>query len=222
MREYWYARYESQCWYKNTFLVDEFDQISKVKKEDDWNNIEGSGCHFVCLAMILEVNPAYLASKLKDKGYFSEDAGINAINLKGEECKLVWDRNKPFEEGKKGELKIDDVYIQGEGMVSFTIRLKVIEKPASREHAIKIIKKHKNNGDHIIFGYSDHSRLIAGKGDDDFLVWDPDTSPSATSEENNIKGKLTLNWFYSEYSNNRIFKDETPEYWVYSVDKRIE
>jgi len=78
----WYKQYECQCWYKNTFLVNNFSQISKVNSNDrEWNNIEDYGCNFVCLSMIVGINPAYLSSKLKDLKFFRVDRSLKSKKL---------------------------------------------------------------------------------------------------------------------------------------------
>src|SRR5438046_2615186 len=78
----WYHHYESQCWYTNTFLVNEFFQIGRARTRlGEWNNIHGCGCNFVCIAMMLGLNPAYLASLLGRQGFFREDRTIPARRL---------------------------------------------------------------------------------------------------------------------------------------------
>ena len=103
----WYNKYESQCWYSNTFLVNEFQQISRaIKGDKEWNNVMGSGCNFTCLAMMMGVNPAYLASELKKKKFFKPDRSIRSKKLNGEYGFLVWDKNEPYKNKKISLLKI--------------------------------------------------------------------------------------------------------------------
>lgn len=66
----WYRQYYSQTWYANTFLVRRPNQIGRTFDGKEWNNIYDSGCHFTCLATILAVDPARLASELKDEPFF--------------------------------------------------------------------------------------------------------------------------------------------------------
>ena len=89
--ETWYDNYESQCWYENTFLVNEFSQISRANEGNrEWNNIEGSGCHFVCLSMIVGINPAYLSSELSKLKFFRADRSLKSTKLNGDPGYLVW------------------------------------------------------------------------------------------------------------------------------------
>ena len=94
----WYERYESQCWYENTFLVNDFRQIARViEKDREWNNIKDSGCNFTCIAMILGINPAQLASEIRkqDPSFFQADRTLKTKKLNGDGGFLVWDKNAP-------------------------------------------------------------------------------------------------------------------------------
>lgn len=211
----WYDKYESQCWYKNTFLVSEFHQISKVDvKDGEWNNIEGSGCHFVCLSMMIGINPAYLASKLKCSNYFKLDRSLKSKKLDGTSSFLVWDKNEPSKKNPVVEIK--NVYHPVKGVVDITIRFLEIIKTNDINETNVLIEKNKFKGNHVICGYGDHSRLVAGKDNDNYYLWDPDLSE--TEIQKNILGEYDLRWFYNLYSNDGDFSNEVAEYWVYAVE----
>src|SRR5947208_1734888 len=101
----WYRQYESQCWYTNTFLVNHVREIARAwNGYREWNNINESGCNFVCLAMMLELNPAYFASLLAAHKFFRRDKQCAARALiNGERRRhvhLVWDANRPYPPGE--------------------------------------------------------------------------------------------------------------------------
>lgn len=216
MLEVWYEKYENQCWYKNTYLVREPNQISRaIQNDEEWNNIHDSGCHFVCLSMILGLNPAYLSSVLIDKdGYFKEDKAIKSMAINGKKTFLVWDENKPNKDMKEVSLK--GVYHPVKGVTDITIKFKKVEFENDIEKANDLIAKHHTEGKHIICGYSDHSRLIAGVSDGEYFLWDPDVENRKIKEH--LDGCYTLDCFYKEYSNDGDYKDEKAQYWVYSVE----
>jgi len=213
--ETWYRNYESQCWYKNTFLVNKASQISQaVKNEREWNNIYGSGCHFVCLSTIIGINPAYLASELKELKFFGYDRSIKSKNLKDKKTFLVWDRNEPHNKYKS--IKISNIFHPEHGVVDITIRFIEIIKTDKIEEANILIKNHKLKGNHIICGYQDHSRLVAGINKNKYFLWDPDINETDVTK--NISGQYDLEWFYSAYKNVNEFSEQIAEYWVYSVN----
>jgi len=211
----WYDKYESQCWYKNTFLVKNPSQISQATSGDrEWNNIEGSGCNFVCLSMIIGINPAHIASYLKDtNGYFGIDKSLASKNLKGESTHLVWDRNKPSFKGD--EITIKEIHHPEKGITNVTVKLEIIEMESDIVKARELITKHKSDGKHIICGYDDHSRLVAGTKSGEYYLWDPDLE--STKLDDNINGEHSLDWFYSMYASEKKYANKSAEYWVYSV-----
>lgn len=71
--------FESQCWYKNTYLVSQTNYICES------NSVYNSGCHFTCIAMMFGITPAYLSSLLSVCNYFTIDGNG-----------LMWDQNRPF------------------------------------------------------------------------------------------------------------------------------
>ena len=210
----WYQAYESQCWYKNTFLVNSFDQISKVcKRNGEWNNVEGSGCHFVCLSMIAGINPARLSSALKELQFFKPDRSLRSKKLNGNGSFLVWDQNEPHETYK--EITIKNVFLSAGRVVDISIEFIEIVKTNEIAEANKLIETHRSKGNHIICGHNDHSRLVAGMNDGKYYLWDPDLTD--TNIEDNINGKYDLPWFYELYAKKKQFVNELAEYWIYSV-----
>src|SRR5258706_14854896 len=99
----WYGRYESQCWYTNTFLVNRPSEIARATGGfREWNNVYGSGCNFVCVSTMLGLNPAYLASLLATQNFFRPDKWTPARPLRPQaptqKTYLVWDDTRPYPE----------------------------------------------------------------------------------------------------------------------------
>ena len=201
----WYKKhhYQSQNWYSSTFLVHYFKDISKVdRRKGEWNNIEESGCHFVCLSMMLGVNPAYLASKLREnrKHYFLSDSSLSAKRLNsGENTKLVWDRNYPSSEGEYIEVK--NIYLPSRGFCNVSLELKNYKQTHELHTTTDSILKAKKKGLHIICGSADHSLIIVGsRNKNNFLFWDPDTSEMNVKEVHQmIDEGLKLTKVVNEY-----------------------
>ena len=177
----WYDKnsYQSQNWYSSTFLVHHFKDISRAKKgSKEWNNVEESGCHFTCFSMIMGVNPAQLASKLRSsrKHYFLSDSSIPSIKLNTEQSShLVWDKNNPSEVGEK--VCIDNIFIPSKGCCNVSLELTQVNESPSLIEATSWINQKKREGLHIIAGPESHSFLVAGMNyKKQLLVWDPDTS----------------------------------------------
>lgn len=216
--EKWY-KYESQCWYRNTFLVNRPSEISFATTQDNtgWNNIYDAGCHFVCLAMIIGINPAYLASTLgENKNHFKEDDGIDSLFLNGTEGLLIWDQNKP--DKKNQELILKSMQHPEYGFTD--INIKLIDKKYTNDEklASDIIRSARSKSRHVICGYDDHSRLVAGINSNKFFLWDPDTStfPKNKGLKKHLNGDYDLEKFYLEYERS-IEKEEVAEYLIYSV-----
>jgi len=254
MLEQWYDHYESQCWYENTYLVNKPEQISqRIKleegdKEGEWNNIYDSGCNFVCLSMIIGINPAYLASRLKLLSFFELDTDDDyealRINteVRNEDDYLVWDINRPCEKKHKSsdkyahEVKINKVFHPTKGLVDITLKFEHLDKARNHEVASKKIKIAHEAGMHVICGYEDHSRLVAGqrKIDGQYYLWDPDISTAngdliddevgeETMIQRNLGGEYTIKTFFDCYSEDEEYKDEKAELWIYSLEvKRAE
>lgn len=212
----WYDSFQSQCWYKNTFLINSPKQISRVNKGDrEWNNIEGSGCHFVCLSMILGMNPAYLASKLAELNFFKIDRSLPSTKLDLTPSYLVWDKNEPYK--NTPSITIDNVFYSNKNkLCDITINFLDIIETNNIQEANEIIKNHRLKGNHIICGYSDHSRLVSGVKNKKYFLWDPDLTE--TNIADNISGTYDLNWFYNLYSTQKEYTNRKAEYWIYSID----
>jgi hypothetical protein len=206
----WYKRYESQCWYRNTFLVNRFRDIAKTIKGGEWNNIKDSGCHFVCLSMIIGINPAYMASELVNKQFFKSDRSLEAKKLSGCEGKLVYDQEAPSKPSHKVLLR--SIWHPDEGKVDIKISFIAKEKASNRTDAAEIIKEASDNNQHIICGYDDHSRLVAGIKNRNYFLWDPDLT--ATELQRNINGEYTIKWFFHEYAKDKNYKNKSAEFWV--------
>lgn len=212
----WYERYESQCWYDNTFLVNDFRQIARVLNGDrEWNNIKDSGCNFTCIAMILGINPAHLASEIRkqDPGFFQVDRSLKTKKLNGTEGFLVWDKNAPHK--KRSKLILENIIHPTKGKTDLNLQFIKIEKTSDIEQAKDIIKKARKNGQEIICGYDDHSRLVAGSKAGTYFLWDPDTVE--TDWQKNINGEYTIDWFFNEYKDLKEYKNKEAEFWHYSV-----
>ena len=184
----WYGieNYKSQCWYRNSFLVNNPSQISRVVDGDEeLNNIYDSGCHFTSLAMMIGCDPSYLASIFGGEGtYFEEDDDLGSIALDKSETYLVWDMNKPSE--IDGTVCVENIWLilpmPGFYNVSLTLRHKNMDV-RTYEDAFNYISEHHNNGLHIISGDSAHSVLVVGDAQGDYLVWDPDIDESKPKNE---------------------------------------
>jgi len=224
--EKWYENYESQCWYNNTYLIKEASNISyaTIDGKKCWNNINDSGCHFVCLAMIIGINPAYLSSALgENKNYFKEDTTIDSLYINGTEGSLIWDQNKPDKENPEIELK--NIFHPKYGLTDVVIKCIDIKKTNNENKANSIINTAHSNDMHVICGYEDHSRLVAGINCYKYFLWDPDTSsfPDNKGLKNHLNGEYNLEKFYSEYEGwieKEKHKEEIgieAEYWIYSV-----
>lgn len=206
----WYKDYWAQTWYKNTFLVRRPNQIAQVIDHDhEWNNIYDSGCNFSCLAMMVGIDPARLASELSSHNYFFADSSLPATYLAGKSGGLVWDQNAPHR-GLKA-IKLKNIW-HPRRQRRVTIALRYVKTSTSRsyEEGRKLVAAIRDGGRHVICGPKDHSHLVAGTVDGDFFVWDPDDSE--TSVERNLAGEFTLRELFHECEGEPI------EFWEYQVD----
>ncbi|MCE4937454.1 hypothetical protein [Aliivibrio fischeri] len=193
----WYPTYyyESQCWYRMSFLVNQTNYICES------NSIYQSGCHFSCMAMILGVNPAYLANLLAVKGYFSIDC-----------TGLMWDQNKPSI--KDEQISIVKHHNKDGFQNSKSIKLIDIYSSDSLTKLEGVIQKYHQKDIHIIIGTKTHSLLVAGETDNSFYVWDPNTEIEKNESKaisNNVNGIYDLDWVFKHY------KAKVLEIWVYKV-----
>ena len=220
---YWYHEFWAQNWYKNTFLVhDPVDIARAIRGDKEWNNIHDSGCHFTCLAMIIGLDPARLASELssnEEADYFCEDTDIKAIDLGSNRTNLVWDQNKPNTKAKPIKLKNiwltsskDSKPIRARGDV--TLKYIGFTKTKKYDKAVDTVKRIEKEGHHIICGPSDHSILIAGEKGDDYFLWDPDIS---CDEVGNVQKAMN-----GSYTLRQLFEDNKSqgaiEFWEYKLE----
>lgn len=214
--ESWYEEYWSQNWYKNTFLVSKPQQIAKVNKaKGEWNNIAESGCHFTCLAMIVGIDPARLASELSSKKYFLPDPKLQANRLSDTTGGLVWDQNAPHSELKSVVLEnIWHSRLRSE--TSVEIRFIKISSTTNHTAGKKLVTEFHEQGLHVICGPDTHSLLVAGTTGKDFFLWDPDSSPSGTSIQKSLEGQFTLQELFN------LNKDEPIEFWAYQVELTLQ
>jgi hypothetical protein len=205
----WYSRYFSQTWYANTFLVRRPNQIARAIVSDcEWNNIFDSGCNFTCLAMILDVDPARLASELRNEKYFFADRSLPAKRLDGSHRGLVWDRNAPHS-GLRTVCLNDFWHPTFKRRVSLTIRYVDKTSTSNYEEGCAQVAAIRAREHHVICGPQEHSYLVAGETNKGYFVWDPDGSERTV--EDNLAGVLTLRGVFDEYPNEEI------EFWEYSA-----
>ena len=207
--EQWYREYFAQTWYKNTFLVRKPSQIGRVVDGDqEWNNIYDSGCHFTCLAMIIGVDPARLASKLSSESYFFSDATLRTKYLTGKYGGLVWDQNAP--NGRLKTIEVDNFWHS-----KLDRRVKLSLNFVSRDITMKlsdgegIIEAARKDGFHLIVGPREHSHLVAGMIDGEYYIWDPDDS--GRSVEHFLRGDLKLRYVFDNSKGKAI------EFWKYRL-----
>lgn len=206
----WYKEYWAQTWYKNTFLVRRANQIAQATESEDkeWNNIYGSGCNFTCLAMMVGIDPARLASELSSHDFFFADSELPAKYLVGKSGGLVWDRNAPHRGLKSITLR--NVWHSRLGRrVTISIRYIKNSSASNYEEGKELVVAIHGQGRHVICGPEEHSHLVAGKIGGDFFVWDPDDSE--TKVEAILAGKFTLRKLF------HVYKGKPIEFWEYQV-----
>ena len=208
--EQWYGEYFSQTWYKNTFLVRKPSQIGRVVDGDrEWNNIYDSGCNFTCLAMIIGVDPARLASALSSEIYFFSDATLRTKFLTGKYGGLVWDQNAP--NGRLKTIVIDNFWHPRlKRRARITLSFQRIEIARSVSEGEAIVKDARKDGFHVIAGPREHSHLVAGMVDGEYYIWDPDDTERPL--EDYLQGKMRLSDIFDHYKDQRI------EFWKYRLD----
>lgn len=205
----WYPSYFSQTWYVNTFLVRRANQIAQAVAGDrEWNNICDSGCNFTCLAMILGVDPARLASELRNQNYFYADAGLPAKRLDGTRGGLVWDQNAPH----KGlrSVSINNFWHSSlMRRVSLTLSFLDVSSTDDYEKGCDLVSAIRARGNHVVCGSQEHSQLVAGETTGGgYFLWDPDGSEMTVEE--NLAGDFTLQKLFSDNPGTQI------EFWEYS------
>ena len=186
MKTFFYRDYYAQTWYRNTFLVRRPTQIGRAIGGDrEWNNLHDSGCGFTCIAMIVGVDPARLASALSTQSFFYADADFPARMLNGAVRGFVWDGNAPNARIRKLTLAH---FWHPHFKQRVTVEVRYMGCKSARWHstAMRIVKKARRQGLHIVFGPYHHAQLIAGKVERDYLVWDP--NDKSRSVEDNLAG----------------------------------
>jgi hypothetical protein len=207
--ERWYREYWAQSWYRNTFLVRHPRQIGReIRGERDWNNIHDAGCNFTCLAMMLGIDPARLASELGKTRFFRGERGNIGLTVAGQRAPLVWDQNEPQLYGRR--LTLRRIWLpQLERRA--TLALRYVGQDVTFEHrdGIAIIRAARRRGEHIVAGAIDHSHLVAGRIGEDFYLWDPDDTEVPV--ERSLAGGVTLGGLF------RAHPAEPIEFWRYTV-----
>jgi hypothetical protein len=214
--QFWYQQYFSQCWYRNTFLVNSPEEIGHtISKDKEWNSIIDSGCNFTCLAMMIGIDPAHLATRLGEIKFFKEDPRSPATCFNGKRSGLVWDRNRP---DKKKERIIESLWNPTHGHFSVDLSLSEVKQTSSYKNGAKYVADFRDRNLHVVCGPTDHSHLVAGYTGVDFFVWDPDLDwaervglePHQLLDKN-LSGALTLKWLFHYYEGRRI------EFWAYRL-----
>jgi hypothetical protein len=205
----WYSEYWAQTWYRNTFLVKRLGQIAKAIGHDhEWNNLKDSGCNFTCLAMIVGIDPARLASVLSSQPFFFADRLLPAKDLTGKTGGLVWDQNAPH--GGRKQIVIKNIWHSRlDRRTSITVTFKGISKAQTYNEGKKLVDAMHARGRHIICGPKEHSHLVAGTIGGEFYVWDPDESERPVEE--NLSGRVTLRQLFDDYPGQPI------EFWEYQL-----
>jgi len=206
----WYHEYWAQTWYKNTFLVSHPKQIARTKgKEREWNNLFDAGCNFACLAMIVGIDPARLASLLSAENYFQSDSDLPAKRIGGKHGGLVWDQNAPNAE--MTSIALRQVWHPKLGRrVSIAIGFVQCHATRSLADGERLVAEMHRRGRHVVCGPEAHSHLVAGTAGSDFFVWDPDDTEKSVEE--NLGGRVTLDRLFAENPTEPI------EFWEYQVD----
>ncbi len=206
----WYDEYWAQTWYRNTFLVRRATQIARgVDADRDWNSVYDAGCNFTCIAMIIGVNPAYLASTLSTQRFFYADAALQARRVTGKLGGMVWDQNAP--DTRRRTFTVEHFW-HPRLRRRVTITLSFVESRVTRcyETAVAIINAIRARGDHIVCGTDEHSHLVAGSIGNKYFLWDP--SDIELTVEQTLAGEMTLK---------RLFQDNRArdiEFWRYRCD----
>lgn len=203
-----YEEYFSQRWYTNTFMVRTPRQIARVVDgEREWNNIADSGCHFVCLAMIVGMDPARLATTLASRRYFYAEAGTVAARLDGRLGGLVSDDNAP--NAKRPFITLGKCWHSlWRRPVTITLALVSIESVVDQETARRLVARARRDGLHVVCGPAEHSVLVAGQIGRDYYLWDPDANTKTLGRH--LRGAYRLEKLFA--------KRETIEFWLYRAE----
>jgi hypothetical protein len=208
--EWWYSQYWAQTWYRNTFLVRRASQIAQTTDSDaEWNNVYDAGCNFTCLAMIIGIDPAYLASVLSQQRFFYADNALKGRRLSGKQGGFVWDQNAP--NSNRRSITIHALWHPAlHSRVSVTLRY--IDCVATRNYkeGIAIVRAIRASSGHIVCGTQEHSHLVSGMRNPDYVLWDPDDT--VVDVETNLAGRFTLRQLFRQY------EGEAVEFWHYECE----
>lgn len=158
--------------------------------------------------MILDVDPARLASELRHEKYFFADGSIPAQRLDGTEGGLVWDQNAPNSVRSAFTLK-DFWHPTVKRPVSLTLQFIGITTATEYDDGCKQVAAIRRRRNHAICGTDEHSHLVAGESSEGYYLWDPDGSE--TTVEQNLTAALTLRKLFEGYPNERI------QFWEYKA-----
>jgi hypothetical protein len=206
----WYRDYWAQTWYTNTFLVRRPRQIAQTVDNDrDWNNVYDSGCNFTCIAMIVGIDPAYLASTLSTQRFFYADSELMGQRLSGKRGGLVWDQNAPNTEVRN--ITLTNLW-HPRRRCRVTVTLRYVDVVATRTYfdAVRVVTSIRAAGGHVVCGTDEHSHLVAGTVGSDFALWDPDET--VVDVETNLSGQFTLRQLFQNHLG------EVLEFWHYKCD----
>ncbi len=206
----WYRDYWAQTWYTNTFLVRRPRQIAQTVDADrDWNNVYDSGCNFTCIAMIVGIDPAYLASVLSTQRFFYADNTLSGQRLSGKRGGLVWDQNAPNAELR--HITLTNLW-HPRRRCRVTVTLRFVESIVTRNYreALRVVTAMHAAGGHVVCGTEEHSHLVVGSIAEDFALWDPDDT--VVDVETNVSGGFTLRHLFQKY------RGEAVEFWHYECD----
>lgn len=212
--ERWYATYWAQSWYRNTYLVRHPRQIGRESSgARDWNNVYDAGCNFTCIAMMLGIDPARLASELASESFFRADREAPARRIDGTRGPLVWDRNAPHE--RLPTVTLASLWLSPLRR-RVTVKLTFVAEELASDHTDgkRIVGAAHRRGEHVIAGAQEHSLLVAGRSARDFYLWDPDDT--SVPVECSLAGKLTLGDLFGYYA-----AREPIAFWRYRIARKL-
>ncbi|MBZ0254340.1 MAG: hypothetical protein K8I02_13445 [Candidatus Methylomirabilis sp.] len=174
-----------------------------------WNSVEDCGCNFVCLAMIIGVDPAYLASTLSAGGFFEADPDFGG---------LPSDMDKP-EVGKSiefGELWLPEI------QRACKVELRRVPGETGDEvsadsvrRARSVLKGELAKSRHVVCGPEHHSVLVAGRTTADFFLFDPDLEDG---REWTPGGMWAGHYLFTDMCRNEIKDTGRVEFFLYELE----
>lgn len=130
--------------------------------------------------------------------------------INGKEGRLVWDNNAPHE-SLRSACFANFWHPVLERRVRLELKFVRSTTTSDYKQGCAQVADIRSRGHHVICGSEEHSYLVAGEVDDEYFVWDPDGSASATAIEDNIRGSVTLQNVFNFYPAKLI------EFWEYAV-----